>query len=113
MLAHLATPRSSLLEPNSVLVRLGKLHRHLWGENRIVYRDETACSILDLTLFNILSLNTRPDDILLVRNEYLLAYDHILEDTRKNPTTEWRRSATLVTGQSGIGASTRVHGPGG
>ena len=92
---------------DSVLVRLGKLHMHLpWGKNRIVYRDETACSVLDLALFDTLNLNTPLDDILLVRNEYVLAYEYILSDTLKKPPTRRRRSATLVTGQSGIGSST-------
>ena len=92
---------------DSVLVRLGKLHMHLpWGKNRIVYRDETACSVLDLALFDTLNLNTPLDDILLVRNEYVLAYEYILSNTLKKPPTRRRRSATLVTGQSGIGSST-------
>jgi hypothetical protein len=94
------------VDTDSVLVKLGKLYTYLWGENRIVYRAEMACSTLDLALFDPLNLNTRPDDILLVRNEYLLAYDHIASAALKNPTTKRLRSATLVTGQPGIGAST-------
>ncbi|KIL65156.1 hypothetical protein M378DRAFT_178504 [Amanita muscaria Koide BX008] len=61
-----------------------------------------GCSILDLTFFGALNLNIRPDNILLIRNEYVLAYEHILRDTQ-NLTTERPRSATLVTGQPGIG----------
>ncbi|KAF8330657.1 hypothetical protein F5887DRAFT_1178530 [Amanita rubescens] len=91
------------IDTDSVLMRLVKLHTHLWGENRFVYIKEMACSILHLALFDILNLNARPDNILLVRNEYLLAYDHIASNTLKNPTTKRLRSATLVTGQPGIG----------
>ena len=87
-------------------VRLVKLHTHLWGKTRTIYNKEMACSILYLALFDILNLNTRPDNILLVRNEYLLAYEHIASSALKNPTTQRARSATLVTGQPGIGAST-------
>ena len=115
MLAHLAMPCSSILEPDSginmratvetVLARLGKLHMHLWGKDQIEYKPETACSTLDLALFIALNLNKRPDKILLVRSEYILAYRDIVKDTLKKPTTQSRRSATLVTGQPGIGAS--------
>ncbi len=94
------------VDTDIILVRLDKLYKHLWGEDRIVYRDET-CSILNLALFDILDLNSRPPGILLVRNEYLLAYDHILRDTFNKSTTLLEQgSATLVTGQPGIGAST-------
>ncbi|KAK2459274.1 hypothetical protein APHAL10511_008695, partial [Amanita phalloides] len=86
-----------------VLLGLRELHTHLWGEDRIVYKPEMACSILDLELFGDLCLNVHPDKILLIRNEYVLAYNYILEDTLKCPTTERQRSATLVTGQPGIG----------
>ena len=92
-------------DTDSVLVRLVKLHTHLWGENRIVYIKEMACSILHLALFDILNLNACPDN-LLVRNEYLLAYDHITSEMLKYPTTKRMRSATLVAGQPGIGVST-------
>ncbi|KAF8344470.1 hypothetical protein F5887DRAFT_971403 [Amanita rubescens] len=88
-----------------LLARLRKLHTHLWGENRIVRRGEMACSILDLALFGVLNLNIRPDKILLIRDEYVFAYDDILQDTLKISTTDGQRSATLVTGQPGIGKS--------
>jgi hypothetical protein len=88
---------------NDSLAELQTLHTHLWGEDRIIH-SEMGCSILDLTFFSALNLNIRPDNILLIRNEYVLAYDHILKDTQ-NLTTERPRSATLVTGQPGIGAS--------
>jgi hypothetical protein len=74
----------------------------LWGENWIVI-GEMACPILDLELFDALNLNIRPDKILLIRNEYVSAYNYFLTRTLKMPIL---RRATLVTGQPGIGAST-------
>jgi hypothetical protein len=62
-----------------------------------------ACSILDLALFGALKINMRAEKILLIRDEYVLAYDYILERTLQTPR---QRRATLVTGQPGIGAST-------
>jgi hypothetical protein len=88
---------------NDSIAELQKIHTHLWGEDRIV-PSQIGCSTLDLTFFGALGLNLRPDNICLIRNEYVLAYDHILRDTQKL-TTERQRSATLVTGQPGIGAS--------
>ncbi|KAF8351822.1 hypothetical protein F5887DRAFT_932526 [Amanita rubescens] len=100
---HIFVKISPTTGNSRVLARLRELHTHLWGENRIVHRGEMSCSILDLALFDALNLNIRPDNILLVRNEYVLAYDHILRDTLKNPTMRRWRSATIVTGQPGIG----------
>ncbi|KAK2463801.1 hypothetical protein APHAL10511_004199 [Amanita phalloides] len=95
---------NAISDTNShVLLGLRELHAHLWGEDRIVYKPEMACSILD---FGDLCLNIHPDKVLLFRKEYVLAYEYILRETLKCPTTERQRSATLVTGQSGIGAST-------
>ena len=82
---------------------LEQLRAHFWGEDRVevVSVDGKSYSTIDLTLFD-LKLNSRPDSFLLVRDEYILAYDAILKDTLYQPMG-WRRSATLVTGQSGIG----------
>jgi hypothetical protein len=65
-----------------------------------------ACSVLDLAPFDALNLNIRPDNIVLVRTEYVVAYDHILRDTLRKLPMGQGRSATVVTGQPGIGAST-------
>jgi hypothetical protein len=62
-----------------------------------------TCPILDLALFDALNLNIRPDKILLIRNEYVSAYNYFLTRMLKMPIL---RRATLVTGQPGIGAST-------
>ena len=82
---------------------LEKLRTHLWDKDWIV-PSEMGCSILDLTFFGVLGVNLRPDNICLIRNEYVLAYDRILSDIQ-SVTTERPRSATVVTGQPGIGAS--------
>ena len=44
--------------------------------------------------------NTSHENTLLIRDQYVLAYDIILADTRKGKK---RKSAFLVTGQTGIG----------
>ncbi|KAF8959419.1 hypothetical protein BDZ97DRAFT_1667164 [Flammula alnicola] len=82
---------------------LERLCKYLWGENRVnvVSAAGKSYSYIDLTLFR-LKLNARPDNILLVREEYILAYKTILADTLRQPSAWWR-SATLVTGQPGIG----------
>ena len=91
------------ISDNDSIPELRKLHTHLWDKDRIVC-SEMGCSILDLTFFGALGLNVRPDNICLIRNEYVLAYDRILSDIQ-SVTTERPRSATVVTGQPGIGAS--------
>ena len=75
----------------------------MWGKDRIDHRDELNCSILDLAPFGALNLTIRPDNILLIRDEYVAAYNYILERTLMTPK---QRRATLVTGQPGIGPST-------
>ncbi|KIL69443.1 hypothetical protein M378DRAFT_8092 [Amanita muscaria Koide BX008] len=90
------------LDDGNVLASLHELHTHLWGKDRIDHRNELACSILDLAPFDALNLIIRPDNILFIRNEYVLAYNHILERTLMTPT---QSRATLVTGQPGIGKS--------
>ncbi|KAF8519144.1 hypothetical protein BU17DRAFT_47954 [Hysterangium stoloniferum] len=78
-----------------------RLHEHFWGQDRvkIVSVAGKNYSTVDLTLVNI-PQNSRPTNILLIREEYRLAYDTILTDTLKEGR---RRSAFLVTGQPGIG----------
>lgn len=79
----------------------------MWGKNQIVCRE--TYSTLDLALFDHLGINICWVDALLVRDEYVLAYDDILKDIAERK--KWnlqrrRRSATLVTGQPGIGVLT-------
>ncbi|CAA7264998.1 unnamed protein product [Cyclocybe aegerita] len=79
------------------------LHTHLWGRDRVEVHSDIAgkrWSTINLTLFR-LELNPRPEDLLLVREEYVHAYDTILMDTERQPPGH--RSAFLVTGQPGIG----------
>ncbi|KAF8520015.1 hypothetical protein BU17DRAFT_47299 [Hysterangium stoloniferum] len=78
-----------------------RLHEHFWGQDRvnIVTAAGKSYSTVDLTLVDI-PQNSRPANILLIREEYRLAYDTILADTLK---VGRRRSAFLVTGQPGIG----------
>ncbi|KAF8519742.1 hypothetical protein BU17DRAFT_47470 [Hysterangium stoloniferum] len=79
------------------------LHEHFWGRDRvsIISVAGKSYSTVDLTLVDI-PPNYRPPNILLIREEYKLAYDTILADTHKEGQ---RRSAFLVTGQPGIGKS--------
>ncbi|KAF8521600.1 hypothetical protein BU17DRAFT_64826 [Hysterangium stoloniferum] len=78
-----------------------RLYEHFWGRNglNIVSVAGKSYSTVDLTLIDI-PLNPRPANILLIREEYKLAYDTILTDTLKEGQ---RRFAFLVTGQPGIG----------
>jgi hypothetical protein len=79
----------------------------LWGKDRVVNAvsaDGKTYSTLDLTLFK-LEQNTSLKDILFIREEYRLAYDTILADTHAMNELKWRKSAFLITGQPGIGAS--------
>ncbi|KAF8522428.1 hypothetical protein BU17DRAFT_44645 [Hysterangium stoloniferum] len=78
-----------------------RLYAHFWGRDRvdIVSVAGKNYSIVDLTPFDI-PQNSRPANILFIREEYRLAYDTILTDTLKEGH---RRSAFLVTGQPGIG----------
>jgi len=96
------------LSKYSFLESLQRLREHLWGKEVINYVQEgdKSCGIVDLTLFADLRQNTSSNNILLIRQEYILAYDAILKAT--GSTKGERASAFLVTGQSGIGTSRRA-----
>ncbi|CAA7264987.1 unnamed protein product [Cyclocybe aegerita] len=81
------------------LQRFHDLHTHLWGRNVIedVQEGGKSYSTIDLTLFD-LPQNSCLSDVVLVRNEYRLAYDSILADTLQN--TGHLKSTFLVTGIS-------------
>jgi hypothetical protein len=72
---------------------------YLWGQDRLEVRqaDGKDFTIIDLTHVNLRRLNPRKIEILLVREEYTLAYDVI---TKRGQVT---RPVYLVTGQPGIG----------
>ncbi|KIM47251.1 hypothetical protein M413DRAFT_23478 [Hebeloma cylindrosporum] len=79
-----------------------RLHKHLWGKEviSVIQGGDKSYAIVDLTLFD-LPHNVSPNNILLIRQEYLLAYEAILqniEETRKE-----RGAAFLLTGSTGIG----------
>ncbi|KAF8509069.1 hypothetical protein BU17DRAFT_99245 [Hysterangium stoloniferum] len=80
-----------------------RIHAHFWGQSRvnIVEIAGKSYSTVDITFVEV-PQNSRPADILLVREEYILAYNTILADTLKEGR---RRSAFLVTGHPGIGKS--------
>ncbi|KAF8959416.1 hypothetical protein BDZ97DRAFT_1761441 [Flammula alnicola] len=97
--------RDHNLHLTSLYIRdLQRLHIYLWGQDRVtvVSTAGKSYSYIDLTFFHF-KLNVRPDNILLIREEYILAYKTILADTLRQPPSGHRRSATLVTGQPGIG----------
>ncbi|KAJ3490409.1 hypothetical protein NLJ89_g11435 [Agrocybe chaxingu] len=84
-------------------VGLDMIYAYMWGQDRVQVHSDVAgkrWSTIDLTPVR-LELNARPDDFLLVRDEYVLAYNTILADTLSQ--TAGHRSAFLVTGQPGIG----------
>ena len=83
------------------LESLKLLRKHLWGKEviSVVQEGEKSYSIVDLTLFN-LPQNMSPNNILLIREEYILTYHAILDTIKYG-------AAFLVTGQTGIGASGR------
>ena len=83
---------------------IASVQMHLWGKDRvnIISIAGKSYSTVDLALFQ-LPQNSRPDKILLIREEYRLAYDTILADTLR--TADEGRSAFLITGQPGIGVS--------
>jgi len=90
-----------------VLEHLRRLRSHLWEKNVIedIQPEEgRTYSIIDLTLFS--RLHNCHGRILLIRDEYIRAYDTILAATivadTQNLTT--RPASFLVIGQSGIGA---------
>jgi hypothetical protein len=90
----------------SFLKSLQRLRKHLWGKEviNVIQEGENSYAVVDLTLFD-LPQNLSPDNILLIREEYTLAYDEILDTIQQ--TTGRQGSAFLVTGQQGIGASGR------
>lgn len=73
----------------------------MWGNNviNVIQAGGKTYLTVDLTLFE-LPQNTSHENTLLIRDQYVLAYDIILADTRKGKK---RKSAFLVTGQTGIG----------
>jgi len=89
---------------------LQRLREHLWGKDVISYVQEgdKSYAIVDLTLFADLPQNSSSDNILLIRQEYILAYDAILKGIESTKRAHGSRSAFLVTGQSGIGTSGRI-----
>jgi hypothetical protein len=89
---------------HSILEHLQRLRTHLWGENRInVVREARKCySTVDLALFVLPQRRSYPNNILLIREEYKLAYDAIPRDT-PDKTTEGYRPTFLVTGRPGTG----------
>jgi len=86
------------------LENLKLLRKHLWGKEviNVVQEGEKSYAIIDLTLFN-LPQNLSPDNVLLIREEYILTYHAILDTIQQTPGP--LGSAFLVTGQPGIGAS--------
>ena len=72
---------------------------HLWGKNRFEVRQAGGkkFTIIDLTHVDLRRLNPRKIKILLVRDEYVLAYDSIIKRAKV------KRPVYLVTGQPGIG----------
>ena len=77
------------------------LRTYLWGCDRfnIVSVDGNSYTTVDLTEFNLPQLNPRSTKVLLLRDEYKLAYDTIRQVARK------RRCIFLITGHLGIGES--------
>jgi len=88
-----------------MLESLQQLRSHLWGQNVIKNTQEggKGFSNVDLTPFGII-LNASNGNILLIRDEYELAYDTILENTQRLATGREGRSAFSVTGPEGVGA---------
>jgi len=86
------------------LESLQRLCQHLWGKVviNVVQEGQKSYAVVDLTLFD-LPQNLSPDNTLLIRKEYILAYDAILD--RIQQTKGRNGSSFLVTGQPGIGAS--------
>ena len=89
------------------------LREHLWGKEVINYVQEAdkIYAIVDLTLFSNLLLKLPSNNILLIHQEYILAYDAILKKIESRKRAEESESATaafLITGQLGIGTSRRT-----
>jgi len=80
------------------------LRKHLWGGNvwNTICVDGKSYLTVDLALFNDFPQNTSRKNVLLIRDEYRLAYEAILAGTLN--MAEWGGSAFLITGQSGNGA---------
>lgn len=77
-------------------------YEYFWGINRFKNFNVGGKSYrtLDITLLPPITNTWSPDKTILVRKEYIAAYDNILARTQLHP----KKSATLITGQTGNGA---------
>ena len=99
----------------ATLQDLQRLHQHLWGENviNVVQEHGKSYAVIDTLLFKIrqkVSLAChRTGHTILVRQEYILAYDMICDTIQQkrnpDPLVSQAGCAFLITGQPGIGAS--------
>jgi hypothetical protein len=78
----------------SIVDELELLRTHFWGENRV--RQHLTAEFIDLSSVNVSRLNPLFINVLLVREEYRIAYDAII-------TMQTDRIIILLTGQPGIG----------
>lgn len=87
---------------DSFLESLKLLRNHLWGKEvvSVVQEGEKSYAIIDLTLF-ILPQNVSRNNILLIREEYILLYHAISDMIQRYPDL---RCVFLISGQPGIGA---------
>lgn len=79
-----------------------QFRNYYWGEDRIQQRIEAGkkFSTLNLTLADLSELNNRSIKTLIIRDEYQIAYDTILEAIEMAPED---RVVFLFTGQPGTG----------
>ena len=88
---------SSLDIKGSIVDELELLRTHFWGENRV--RQHLTAETIDLSSVNFSRLNPLFINVLLVREEYRIAYDAIITKT----IIQADRITILLTGQPGIG----------